>query len=180
MKKYKDRLIEIYRKQLEKAFWAYENPVEFQFLKYITTLIDISISKVARYWNLPNSYLTTKYKLKLLIAKELVETILSEIKPFLRVDLENIFQIRLKTLANTLKEECKNKKIIKKGEKLSKIKSKFLEDNQKLALATEALKRNFMQVLKDMNFYSEAIGIYENIKAYIKMFETEILCFFEE
>lgn len=171
----KNRLIEIYRKNLTKEFWAHDNYKESRYLKYLFTLLNINLIDIINYWNKPESALSMKYKAMLAIAYKLTSSIHISLGVFKDLHLITEFSDRVDSFVEVLNLENSAKKREDCSAEYSEINRDFVINNEIVRVIVEALCREFSEVLMYEGLFEKFKLIYKNITAYFSMFEKEIL-----
>lgn len=171
----KNRLIEIYRNNLTKEFWAHDNFKESRYLKYLFTLLNINLIDIINYWSRPESALSMKYKAMLAIAYKLNSSIHAKLGTFKELHLISEFSDRVDKFVKVLNIENSAKKREDCSSEYSKITRSFVINNEIIRVVVEALCREFSEALMYEGLIEKFKLIYKNITAYFSMFEKEIL-----
>ncbi|MGL4977374.1 MAG: hypothetical protein ACRC5G_05100 [Cetobacterium sp.] len=175
MEKIKQKLVGIYRNKLNRIFYAHDNPAEWNFMKYLLTLLNINLIHIMNHWGRKYSYLDMKYKTMLAISYKLTKFILDQVGLFKALNLVNEFSDRIDKFVVVLNDENSKKNVIDKSSEHSQIDKDFEVSNQIIRVVIEKLNRAFRTVLKDAEFLEKFEIIYKNIVAYSDMFEREVL-----
>lgn len=174
MEKIKQKLVEIYRNKFNKIFYAHDNPIEWNFMKYLLTLLNINLIDIINYWGRDDNSLNMRYKAMLAISYKLTSFILNQIGSFKELNLIETFSKRIDNFVEVLNNENLSKNIIDKSSEYSQIDRDFEVSNEIIRVVVEKLNRTFRYVFKDADFLEKFEIIYKNVVAYSDMFEREI------
>lgn len=175
MEKIKQKLVKIYRNKFNKIFYAHDNPIEWNFMKYLLTLLNINLVDIVNYWGKCSNSLDMKYKAMLAISYKLTKFMLDQVGLFKDLNLVEQFSNRIDSFVVVLNNENSKKNVINKSSDNAQIDKDFEVNNQIIRVVVEKLNRTFRGVLKDAEFLDKFEIVYKNVVAYSDMFEREVL-----